>query len=257
MCGIGALISLVPFRLETLMNIPLNQLYRGTKGCGIAWTDFRSIYLIKDPISPKAFKNKYELVLKTVTAKMAIIHHRLPSHGDVKYENTHPFMSCRKSPIKFAFCHNGTFPSILEFREELEAKGHRIGGETDSELIMHMIEDEIGSEEDLLEVMKKYGGAGVLVALTTKAIYVVSGGTRSIYLAKTPRSIIVASTIKAIYETAKTAKETPIRYYSIRHCKISFSGSSIVVKGSLIPVEAVVKPRPFPSFSPPNWRWLP
>lgn len=240
MCGIGAIISLSPYNLETLMNIPLNQLYRGTKGCGIAWTDFRSIYLIKDPISPKTFKNKYELVLKTVTTKMAIIHHRLPSHGDVKYENTHPFISCPRSPVRFAFCHNGTWYNPNEYREKLEEQGHIIQGETDSEVIMHMIEEEINVESDLINAMKKFDDAGVLVAMTKNKIYVVSG-SRSIYLGKAPKCVILASTIKAIKNTASKMKTKIEKYYSIKYCTISLNNSVIKIAGVITPVKPVFK----------------
>ena len=238
MCGIGAIVSLKPFYLKTLISIPLAQLHRGTRGTGIAWSDGSMIYLLKSPIHPSLFAKKYDGFLTHIKTRIAIIHHRLPSRGSVCYNNTHPFMSCPKSPVRFAFCHNGTWVEADMFRDELISLGHDIQGTTDSEVIMHLIEEKIRDNLLLEEVMEMLNEEelGVLVIITRDSVYACGGGHRSLYMGRTKDAIILASTTDAIKSCAKNMKRNINKFYEVKFCKITLEDNRILIKGRFTPV---------------------
>lgn len=66
-------------------------------------------------------------------------HTRWATHGKVTKENAHPQISCNK---KFAIVHNGIIENFIKLRKELEDKGHKFTSQTDTEIIIHLIEEE-------------------------------------------------------------------------------------------------------------------
>ena len=69
---------------------------------------------------------------------VAMGHTRWATHGAVTEANAHPHTDCSGS---IALAHNGIIENYQELRKELKAKGHRFASETDSEVIVHLIEE--------------------------------------------------------------------------------------------------------------------
>jgi glucosamine--fructose-6-phosphate aminotransferase (isomerizing) len=142
MCGIAAVYG--DFAAVKSLLLTLNQLERGRQGCGVAYVTNNHIKILKEPIDPTLFSEIWIKELN-VNTKVAISHNRLPSVGKVSYENTHPFLSCDNN---FAFAHNGhRYNHYL--RDQLKANGHEIIGETDSEILMHILEDRLKEHGDM------------------------------------------------------------------------------------------------------------
>jgi glucosamine--fructose-6-phosphate aminotransferase (isomerizing) len=69
---------------------------------------------------------------------MGIGHTRWATHGGVTDANAHPHLSCDK---KIAVVHNGIVENYDQLKTDLISKGHTFTSETDSEVIVHLIEE--------------------------------------------------------------------------------------------------------------------
>ncbi len=71
----------------------------------------------------------------------ALISHnsRWATHGAPCKENAHPFVDCTK---KIALAHNGVLENYLELKDGLKKSGHKFSSETDSEVVVHLVEEE-------------------------------------------------------------------------------------------------------------------
>ncbi len=96
-------------------------------------------------------------------SKIAIAHTRWATHGKVTEKNAHPHASCDK---KIAVVHNGIIENFQELKKELE-KRHKFLSETDTEIIPHLIEENMkfGFEEAVKKSLQRLEGNYAIVVI--------------------------------------------------------------------------------------------
>jgi glucosamine--fructose-6-phosphate aminotransferase (isomerizing) len=104
---------------------------------------------------------------ETFNGHLGIGHTRWATHGVPSVRNAHPHQVGGISLV-----HNGIIENYMEIREELLARGAEITSDTDSELVAHLIAEEVEIQKDLFKsvqvVLQKLRGAFSILVIWDK-----------------------------------------------------------------------------------------
>lgn len=107
--------------------------YRGYDSWGVAVVTPKKIVVKK-----KTGKIGNASVTDMPEGSFAFGHTRWATHGGVTDKNAHPHLDCTKT---LAVIHNGIVENYEELKEILLKKGHTFVSETDTEVIVHLVEE--------------------------------------------------------------------------------------------------------------------
>jgi glutamine---fructose-6-phosphate transaminase (isomerizing) len=119
-------------------------------------------------------------------------HTRWATHGGVTQENAHPHLG---ESGRLAVIHNGIVENFRDLKDDLIASGREFKSDTDTEVIAHLLEEELaGGEEDTLRafqrVFQKLDGLSAVIALDL--------GSRSLIAAKNVSPLVVGRGPKGV-----------------------------------------------------------
>jgi glucosamine--fructose-6-phosphate aminotransferase (isomerizing) len=150
MCGIFGCI-LKEGRVAPLIHDGLKRLeYRGYDSVGFATIDSGILNIRKD--AGKIDEVVSSLRMDEMKGSIGIGHTRWATHGAPMMENAHPHTDCEET---LAIIHNGVIENFLELKEELLNKGHSFRSRTDTEIIAHLIEEEMKGDIEIGEAVLK------------------------------------------------------------------------------------------------------
>jgi glucosamine--fructose-6-phosphate aminotransferase (isomerizing) len=151
MCGIigvtGAADPL-PVLLEGLHRLE----YRGYDSAGVALVTDEGIWRVRAAEGTHSVADLQPLTAGAPPSRHAGIGHtRWATHGRPTEGNAHPHLDCTGG---LALVHNGIIENHAELAAELEARGHRMVSETDTEVLAHLVEDVMAGGTSLAEALR-------------------------------------------------------------------------------------------------------
>src|SRR4051812_11972942 len=164
MCGIVAYIGhreAYPIIIKGLHRLE----YRGYDSAGVALLNGElSVYKKAGKVSDleEAVKGK------NISGNLGMGHTRWATHGEPNDRNAHPQFSETKN---FAIIHNGIIENYHSIKQELKKRGHVFASETDTEVLVHLIEEindngNVGFEESVRLALGEVVGAYAIVMLS-------------------------------------------------------------------------------------------
>ncbi len=167
MCGIVAYIGskeAYPILIKGLKRLE----YRGYDSAGVALMDNGVIRTYKK--KGKVINLEEFAEQNNITGTIGIGHTRWATHGEPNDENAHPHMS---GDEELALVHNGIIENYDVLKEGLKARGHVFKSETDTEVLVHLIEDikrheNVDLEEAVRLALSSVIGAYAIVVFSKK-----------------------------------------------------------------------------------------
>lgn len=135
MCGIVGYIGesqAAPILLDGLSKLE----YRGYDSAGLAVSDGKKITVAKCVGRLKALSDLTKGG-KTINGTAGIGHTRWATHGAPSDTNSHPHFNTNES---IAIVHNGIIENYLKIKKRLEDKGYHFQSETDTEVIVQLLD---------------------------------------------------------------------------------------------------------------------
>ncbi|MDR1774928.1 MAG: glutamine--fructose-6-phosphate transaminase (isomerizing) [Actinomycetes bacterium] len=142
--------------------------YRGYDSWGIALAAPDGLQVRKK--SGKLAGLRDLLATETLPGTVGIGHTRWATHGRPDDVNAHPHLDCHGH---IAIVHNGIIENYVELREELRRQGHTFVSQTDTEVIVHLLERELADPDALRAdggYVGEYARSGAPDALLTAAV---------------------------------------------------------------------------------------
>jgi len=137
MCGIVGYIG--DRQAQPLLLAGLRRLeYRGYDSCGIAVNRQGQPSFAVRKLPGKIKTLSHALEKKPLNGTVGIGHCRWATHGEPNQLNAHPHCDCANNIV---LVHNGIIENYAQLKSALAKKGHVFRSQTDTEVIVHLIED--------------------------------------------------------------------------------------------------------------------
>lgn len=207
--------------------------YRGYDSAGIALLNEHGLKIYKT--HGKVAELEACVIDKDLSGTVGMGHTRWATHGEPTDVNAHPHFSPSQ---KLAIIHNGIIENYKTLKEELLSRGYEFKSETDTEVIIHLVEDIMRNEHvDLVEAIRlalsQVIGAFAIVILSENdpdtmiaakrgSPLVIGVGNDEFFVASDP-SPLIEYTNKVVYleddEIAVMQKEKDLKIITIKNAE--------------------------------------
>ncbi len=228
MCGIVAYLGhreALPIIIKGLKRLE----YRGYDSAGVALlTPENNLQIFKKSGKVADLENNINGAAKFASTGMG--HTRWATHGAPNDVNAHPHLSQNG---EFAIIHNGIIENYASLKQALKERGHDFKSETDTEVLIHLIEEvyknnNVGFEEAVRMALTQVVGAYAIVILSKKDPNYLIGARKG--------SPMVVGVGEGEYFIASDA--TPIVEYT-RNVVYLNDGEIVIVEGKNFTVKTI------------------
>lgn len=149
MCGIVGYVGqrkALPILIDSLSHLE----YRGYDSAGIACLNENGsgLFIVKEKGKLQVLRDKIGSL--NLPSSIGLGHTRWATHGAPSRANAHPHTDCRN---ELALVHNGIIENYESLRQALLKKGHRFRSQTDTEVLVHLIEEY--DRGDILKALRR------------------------------------------------------------------------------------------------------
>jgi glucosamine--fructose-6-phosphate aminotransferase (isomerizing) len=241
MCGIVGYVGsreATPIVFEGLKRLE----YRGYDSAGIAVLQNDVIHIRRD--KGKLVNLGNLLAAEPMQGNIGIGHTRWATHGQPSQINAHPHVDCTGQIV---LVQNGIVENYRELRQSLKAKGHHFGSETDTEVIVHLVEEFLQEGKNLESAVRlalhRIKGAHAIAVMSShepdKIVTARLGNAGGVTVGVGQDGMFIASDIPAILEHTQEM----IHLDSHEIAVVTASGARFLdLNGNLIHKEAHVIP---------------
>lgn len=208
MCGIIAYAG-PQSGLDVVLSGLKRMEYRGYDSAGVAVVFEGNIASAKK--AGKLANLEAELQVHPLPTGQAVIGHtRWATHGAPTDQNAHPHVDPTN---RFAVIHNGIIENFADLRAKLETQGVEFKSETDTEVVVHLVAEEMKTASNFTEAVRlvclKLEGTFTLIFLDAKNPGLVVGARRNspLVVGKGKGENFLASDVVAFIEHTRDAIE--------------------------------------------------
>ena len=203
MCGIVGYVGArdaTPIILDGLKRLE----YRGYDSAGLAVISANGTIDLRR--NEGKLKRLHNLVRESpIRGQIGIGHTRWATHGEPSERNAHPHLSASGEVV---LVHNGIVENFLELREELQSEGVEFRSDTDTEVIVQLVErylaDGVPLEEAARQAIRHLNGANAIVLISPrepdKIVAARVGNAGGVAIGVGENEMFVASDIPAILD---------------------------------------------------------
>jgi len=197
MCGIFGYVG-KNTRAQELVFEGLKTLeYRGYDSWGVAAKSAKK-FIVEKHVG-KIGNSKLNRVLHSLNSRLSIGHTRWATHGGVTDKNAHPHLDCTG---EIAVVHNGIIENFEEIKKKLLKKGHKFISETDTEVLPHLIEENMKKEgfaSSVRDAFNALKGLNAIVVASSVASEIIAAKNGSpLIIGKTDGNLFISSDASGI-----------------------------------------------------------
>jgi glucosamine--fructose-6-phosphate aminotransferase (isomerizing) len=169
--------------LETIFDGLRRLEYRGYDSAGVVLVDDGVLWRERAADGTHSVEDLTATGAVAPPSRTGIGHTRWATHGSPTVANAHPHVDCTG---QVALVHNGIIENHTELAGPLARRGHVFSSETDTEVLVHLLEEELARGAGLPEAMRstlgRLRGAFSVVALSASDPELIVAGRRSVPL---------------------------------------------------------------------------
>ena len=200
MCGIFGYVGIRDDAPQLVLAGLKKLEYRGYDSWGIAAKDNGRVQL------EKRVGKIGDAVTTLRPSHVGLGHTRWATHGGVTDANAHPHVDCTG---RLAIIHNGIIQNFRELHHELTARDHTFRSDTDTEVVAHLVEEELENAADgpqrlvlaLMAAFRRLTGLNAVAALDVASGHLAAAKSGSpLTLGWTEGGALLASDYSALLE---------------------------------------------------------